>query len=414
MNYLIIMGAFVAGFILAMVIAFALRMIQAKSARDLAVELFQESELQRRASIDAILDQLKASFGSLSLNALSRSTEEFLKLARAKLEAERELSSKELDQKKRLIDLQLQRMTEELEGVSELMKTLEKDRAEKFGSLSHQLKATSEQTNALIETTNKLREALVSTRVRGQWGERMAEDVLRLAGFIENVNYLKQKQIAGTRSRPDFTFLLPRNLTVNMDVKFPLENYLKYLAATNELEKERFCNLFLRDVRAKIAEVATREYINPEQNTVDYVLLFIPNEQIYSFIHEHDSLILDEALKNRVVFCSPLTLYAILAVIRQAVDNFALERTSNEMLSLFGSFKKQWQEFMLRMEQLGKRIGEVQKEYENLITVRRRQLEKPLREIDDLRSQRGLEPKALETPEDSLATRGVETSRELD
>lgn len=395
MNYVIILGAFLAGFIIAMLVAFALRLIQAKSARDLAIELFQESELQRRANIDTILDQLKASFGSLSLNALSRSTEEFLKLARAKLEAERELGSKELDQKKRLIDLQLHRMTEELEGVAQLMKALEKDRAEKFGSLSHQLQATSKQTSALIETTNQLREALVSTRVRGQWGERMAEDVLRLAGFIENVNYLKQKQIDGTRSRPDFTFLLPRNLTVNMDVKFPLENYLKYLAASSEMEKERHRSLFLRDVRAKISEVATRDYINPEQNTVDYVLLFIPNEQIYSFIHEHDRFLLDEALKNRVVFCSPLTLYAILAVIRQAVDNFALEQTSNEMLSLFGSFKKQWQEFMRRMEQLGKRIGEAQQEYENLTTVRRRQLEKPLREIDALRSQRGLEPKRL-------------------
>lgn len=414
MNYLIILTAFMAGFIIALVIAFALRLIQAKNARELAAELFQESELQRRANIDAILDQLKANFGSLSLSALSKSTEEFLKLARAKLEAERELSSKELDQKKRLIDLQLERMTEELEGVAQLMTTLEKDRAEKFGSLTHQLKATSEQTTALIETTNKLREALVSTRVRGQWGERMAEDVLRLAGFIENVNYLKQKQIDGTRARPDFTFLLPRNLCVNMDVKFPLENYLKYLAATSELEKERFRSLFLRDVRAKIAEVATRDYINPEQNTVDYVLLFIPNEQIYSFIHEHDSFILDEALKNRVVFCSPLTLYAILAVIRQAVDNFALERTSNEMLSLFGAFKKQWQEFIVRMEQLGKRIGEAQKEYENLLTVRRRQLEKPLREIDALRSQRGLAAKPLEAPDDYVSSRGVDATRQLD
>ena len=31
----------------------------------------------------------------------------------------------------------------------------------------------------------------------GQWGERMAEDVLRLAGFVENVNYVKQTQLDG-------------------------------------------------------------------------------------------------------------------------------------------------------------------------------------------------------------------------
>ena len=147
---------------------------------------------------------------------------------------------------------------------------------------------------------------------------------------------------------------------------------------------------FLRDVKARVKEVTGREYINPEQNTVDYALLFIPNEQIYGFIQEQDSSILDEGLKNRVIFCSPLTLFAVLAVIRQAVDNFALERTSNEILSLLGMFKKQWTAFLEKMEVLGKRIADAQKEYDALTETRRRQLERPLNKIENLRMQRGL------------------------
>ena len=99
---------------------------------------------------------------------------------------------------------------------------------------------------------------------------------------------------------------------------------------------------------------------------------------------------MDEGIKNRVIFCSPITLFAILAVVRQAVDNFALEQTSNEMLSLFGAFKKQWEEFVKRFEILGKRINEVQKEYESITTTRRRQLENPLNKIESIRSQRGI------------------------
>ena len=305
MDWIPLLLAFCAGFLLALTAAFLLRFIQAKTAKELANELFRESELQRRANIDMIIENLKANFGNLSLNALSRSTEEFLKLAKAKLESEREGNIKELDKKKSLIDLQLGRMTDELDNVSKLMKELERDRVEKFGQLSNQLKNASEQTAALIQTTNNLREALASSKARGQWGERMAEDVLRLAGFIENVNYLKQKAIQGSRSRPDFTFLLPKNLKVNMDVKFPLDNYIRFLEAESELEKAKFGKDFLRDVKSKIYEVATRDYINPDQNTVDYVLLFIPNEQIYAFIHEQDSSILDEGIKHRVVFLSP-------------------------------------------------------------------------------------------------------------
>ena len=368
MNWAELIGA-VAGGVVAggLLVAVALRWMQARAARDLT-------------------EEMKASFGSLSLDALGK----FLDLAKAKLDAERDTHARDLEAKKGLIDQQLRQMTTELEKVSSLVKDLEKDRVEKFGQLASQLKTTTEQTAALAQTTTTLREALASTKARGQWGERMAEDVLRLAGFVEHVNYVKQKAVAGAGSRPDFTFLLPRQLTLNMDVKFPLDNYLKFLDAKSEPERAKYRADFLRDVKARIKEVTTRDYINPEQNTVDSVLLFIPNEQIYAFIHEQDSALLDDGIRQGVVFCSPLTLFAVLAVIRKAVDNFSLEQTSNEILSLLGDFKKQWGEFIGKLEIVGKRIADAQREYEALTTTRRRQLEKPLNRIEDLRMQRSL------------------------
>jgi DNA recombination protein RmuC len=388
-------AAIMAGTVIGLVLAVLFRLIQSKMARDLAVELSKDNDNRRRADLEAIVGAVKANFGSLSLDALAKSTEEFLKLAKSRFDAERALTSSELEQKKSLIDQQLHAMTVELDKVSTLMKELEKDRVEKFGQLAGQLKVANDQAAALTQTTAMLREALASTKARGQWGERMADDVLRLAGFIENINYTRQKTIEGIGSRPDFTFLLPRNLRLNMDVKFPLDNYLRYLEASDS-EKPKFRGDFLKDVRAKIKEVAGREYINPEQNTVDSVLLFIPNEQIYAFIQEQDQSILDEGIKNRVVICSPVTLFAILAVIRKAVDNFTLEQTSNEILSLLGAFRKQWDEFLRKLDLLGKRLTDAQKEYEALTTTRRRQLEKPLNRIEDLRMQRGL-PVATES-----------------
>ena len=389
---MIIVLALAAGFLLGLAAAYVFRLGQAKTAQ----ELFRESETQ-----------LKESFRSLSFDALSTAINEFLKLAKAKLESAREVDANELDKKKALIDQQLQQMTAKLENVSTLMKDLEKDRSEKFGQLAGQLQTAGQQTQALMQTTNSLREALSSTKARGQWGERMAEDVLRLAGFIENVNYLKQKTIEGVGSRPDFTFLLPKSLKLHMDVKFPLDNYIRFLEAGSDGEKAKFRGDFLRDARARVKEITTREYIDAESNTVDYVLLFIPNEQIYAFIHEQDSSILDEGIRNKVVFCSPITLFAVLAVVRQAVDNFALERTSNEILSLLGAFKKQWDEFAAKLDLLGKKIGDVMKEYDALMTTRKRQLERPLNKIEDLRSQRGL-PVATEDEKSTSPTGGNE------
>jgi DNA recombination protein RmuC len=91
-----------------------------------------------------------------------------------------------------------------------------------------------------------------------------------------------------------------------------------------------------------------------------------------------------------VVFCSPITLFAVLAIIRQATENFSLEQTSREILALLGAFNKQWGEFVARMELMGKRLADAQIEYESLVTTRKNQLERPLRKIEELRQQKGI------------------------
>jgi len=380
----------VVGFILGLLTAFLIQLLRSKTVNELAKELLHESNVQYNANIDLILENIKVSFANLSFEALSRSTEEFLKLAKTRFQSDREVSLKDLDVKKTLIDRQLQEMTKRLEDASNLMKGLEKDRERKFAELSSQLDIANRQTVALTQTTNKLREVLSNTKIRGQWGERLAEDILRTAGFVENVNYLKQKTIDGVRTRPDFTFILPDNLKLNMDVKFPLDNYAKFLESNREIEREKLRRTFLKDVKAKIKEVATRDYISSEQNTIDYALLFIPNEQIYSFIFTEDNSILDEGIKNKVIICSPTTLFAVLAIIRQSLDSFSLDKISNDVLSLLGVFKCQWTDFIKKLDSLGKKIDDAQKEYEHLITTRRRLLEKPLNKIEDLRLKKGL------------------------
>ena len=299
------------------------------------------------------------------------------------------------------VDPRVAEIRTELNKVSELVRELERDRENKFGQLTNQLKMVGEQTTALASSTGQLREALASTRVRGQWGERIAEDVLRLVGFVEGVNFLKQTALDGTGSRPDFTFLLPQAMKLNMDVKFPLDNYLKCIEAETPEEERRLRQLFVRDVRARFKEVVTRDYIDPGSNTLDYVLVFIPNEQIYQFIHEQDSSLIDDALASKVVLCSPVSLFAILAVIRQAMENFAVDQSSNQIITELSAFKKQWDLFLDKMEALGKRIEAAQREYESLVGTRRRVLDRHVARVETIRQQRGLEP-----PEESILEEG--------
>ncbi|MFH0764235.1 MAG: DNA recombination protein RmuC [Candidatus Omnitrophota bacterium] len=357
----------------------------------------------KSGDMETLITRMKESFGALSHEALSRTTADFLRLANETFSKQLSLGEKDLEGKKKLIDQTLEVMKSELRRVQEIVSEFEKDREKKFGELSNQLKFTAEQTVKLQDTTSQLKNALSGTATRGQWGQRMAEDVLRLAGFIEGINYLKEKTQATISTRPDYTFLLPQNLKVNMDVKFPLSGYLRYLESENDGEKTKFKEQFLRDAKSRIKEVTSRDYINPEEMTVDYVIVFIPNEQAYAFINENDRQLLDEALKNKVIVCSPLTLYAILAVIRQAVDNFSLEKTASEILMLLGIFNKQWDEFIKSFDRLGKRIQETQEEYDALVSTRRNKLDRPIRKIEDLRRQKGIPEPSVPVIEEDVS-----------
>jgi DNA recombination protein RmuC len=300
----------------------------------------------------------------------------------------------------RVLDHQLASMTDELGKVGDLVRSLERDRQRAFGELANELSRQHEGLNALTEHTHQLREVLSSSQARGQWGERMAEDVLRLAGFLEGVNYRKQASLPRC-GRPDYTFFMPNGLLLHMDVKFPLDNYARYLEAGNDIERVARRDQFMRDVRDRVKEVTTRGYLDATDDTVDCLLLFIPNESVYAFVQEHDREILDDALRNKVVLCSPLTLYAVLAVIRRAVDNFCLERTSNEILSLLGEFARQWEKYAIQLDRVQQRFEGVSKEYAALMTTRHRALQRPLDKIESLRQDersRGGHPDAELSP----------------
>jgi DNA recombination protein RmuC len=309
---------------------------------------------------------------------------------RALIESERERSTTELEGKREVIDTQLASMSRELGRVTDLLAEFEAERGAKLDVLQGVVRQQRDGIAELSRTTQGLREALSSTKARGQWGERMAEDVLTLAGFVEGIQYRKQVAVEGGRGIPDFTFLLPRGVVLYMDVKFPLDNYLRYLDAESDLEQRRFRDDFLRDVRAKVKELAARAYCDTTAEAVDCVLLFIPNEQLYGFVQEHDGALLDQALERKIVMCSPLTLFAVLAVVRQAVDSFRLERTTSEILDVLGTFSKQWDGFVAQMDTLGKRLESTASAYDQLVGARRRQLERQLDRIEDLRTDQAL------------------------
>ena len=408
---------------------------------------FDESLNETRSAYETVAEQMKATFESLSNEALIRSQQDFLELAKGKLEDQEKQHSSALENKKELIDTQLQSMSKsmtetlntvpvnlkenqtrvsealdrstkdlkesnqtyltqltdksdsqteahqkELEGkkqlidqrltemdsklgkVERLVQDLQSDRKQQYGALGQQLQQ-------LTSTTSSLQKALADNRARGQWGERMAEDLLNFMGLVEGVNYVKQTRLDGG-SRPDFTFKFANQKSLNMDAKFPLDNYLRYIEAENDAERRDFSQRFLRDVNQRVVEIQKRDYI--AAGTLDCVLIFIPNEQVYRFIYESDQTIIDNALKQKVIMCSPLTLYVVLAVIRQAAQNFNIEQRSQEIIEVVEDIRNEWSKYTDQMDKLERRFKGMHDDFHSLTGTRTRQLDRKFVRIDGL------------------------------
>jgi DNA recombination protein RmuC len=385
-----------AAFVIGFGIAYILRGTQIKNGEQLAQRLFNDAEQRRQTNDATLVETLRSQFGVMSVQALQFSTEQLLRLAEERLRSQSMAQAADLDTKKQLIDQQLNAIEERLGTMAGLVAEFERTRAERLGALSSELQE-------LTRTSMLLQQALADNRARGQWGERIAEDVLRLAGFIEGINYARQQTMgvfgSDALSRPDFTFYLPNGMTLNMDVKFPLDNYTLYQAAAHDEQRVYYRKLFLGDVRARVFEIGSRGYVSPEQNTVDCALVFIPNEQIFRFIYETDPTIFDDAMSRKVLLCSPLTLFGVLAVIRQAVEHFRLQQTSRDILLLLYDFRKQWGDYVRRMDDLGKAINRARGAYNELVGRRKRALDKSLSKIDRLMARQA-DPDAADEDDD--------------
>ncbi|HUT01160.1 MAG TPA: DNA recombination protein RmuC [Phycisphaerae bacterium] len=326
-----------------------------------------------RRETDAALQQMKDTFAALAGEALDANAQRLAQQAAATI-----------DGRKALIDQTVKAVNERLEQVRTMLQHVEAERKQDFGQLSSSVRG-------LTLTAGKLHEMLASTQRRGAWGERMAEDVLRLAGLQEGVNYSKQSSADAESGRPDFTFYLPNDLKANMDVKFPLERYKAYVDADADEARAQELRGLVQAVRGHVRAVASRGYIDPKAPTVPYVIVFLPSEQIFSLVLQAQPDLIDEALQKRVILTSPLTLYAMLAVIRQAAEHANIMETANEIVELLGEFTRQWAKYNEELDKLGERIESVQKQYKLVRETRTNMLQRPVDKIEQLRTTRGLE-----------------------
>lgn len=200
-----------------------------------------------------------------------------------------------------------------------------------------------------------LQDILRAPKLRGGLGEFLLGDLL--AQVLPTSHFTLQH---GFRSgeRVDAVVRLGTGL-VPVDAKFPLEDFRRLLAATDDDERARSRKAFVQRVRKHVDDVAAK-YILPDEGTYDFALMYVPAENVY-----YETIIRDEetgglaayALERKVVPVSPNCFYAYLQAIVLGLRGLKIEDRAREVIGqlarLSGDLGRCREDFRV----LGKHLG---------------------------------------------------------
>lgn len=330
---------------------------------------------------DSKKEDLESSIKQLLPDLMKSVNEQVIQLADQKLGAEKKEIRADMEGKRQEIERLIKMIQDDLKDSKNRLNESEKERVDMFSSLKTSLDDYKKITDQLAVSTESLKKVLSNNQLRGQFGEQVADELLKMAGFVRGVDYEFNKEQAGSETRPDFAIFLPDRTRINVDAKFPYSNLQKSSEATEKTQKEEYLRAFEKDVREKIRQVTTRDYINPEDKTVDFVILFIPNEMIFSYIYDQLNEVWTEAMGKKVILAGPFSFSALLRMIKQSYDNFKVQENIQKIVTYVKSLEKEYVKFSEEFNKVGDRIDSLTKQYDLVSSTRVNQMNKIMEKV---------------------------------
>ncbi len=292
--------------------------------------------------------RLRETFQALANDVLQRTlqvnSEEFIKRARDQL------------------SLIVQPLTQDLDRLEMQLRELESKREQAYGSLERLLTQLAQSHQELQRATSNLAEVFRrAPTLRGSWGELQLRRIVEYAGMEEYVDF--EEQEGPKEARPDLIVRLPNKGILLVDAKVPLQHFLEAMEASDEQTRAQKLREHANAVRNTIRELSRREYWQRFNRTPEFVVMFVPHEGALAAAFAYDPALLDEALRNRVLPTSPITLLALLKAIAYGwMQHRALEN-AQEIIKSGKEVYERLCTFLGHLKEIGKQLNGLTEAY---------------------------------------------------
>ena len=348
MNTSIIIAIVAAVVIIAIVIAWILSSVKAKASfkeqiiqkeADLRMaETLRESE---RTQHEQAMAEIKAGH-ERAIAELKAGQEKAIEAAKTALALENEKTLKAREEALKEEAAETMKtitggLDQTIKGMTEAFEAQKKSHAEETSSIKTQFAETvkhlKEQTEAIGNQAEDLAKALKSkNKVQGNFGEAILENMLKEQGFREGQDYeteywLRDKngnriknEDTDKHMRPDFVLHLPDGTDILVDSKMSLTALTDYFAADTEDEREEAAARNLESVKNHVKELTSKEYQKyvVGRNTLDFVIMFIPNYGAWQLAKITDPGLFNWALERNILITTEETIVPFLRLIHSA------------------------------------------------------------------------------------------------
>jgi len=214
---------------------------------------------------------------------------------------------------------------------------------EVIGDLKREAGAFSEVSRSM----KSLQDYLQSPKLRGNIGEMVLKDLISQmfpVSSFELQHAFQSGAIVDAIIKTD-AGLLP------IDSKFPMENFQKMMSETSKVEQDTLRRAFTRDIKTHVTAIS-KKYILPQENTLDFALMYIPSESVFYEVAVSEDL-MNFARDLRVYPVSPNTLYAALQTILLSFEGKKIEQKAKEVFKLMRGIQKDFSKTSDNMMTLG-------------------------------------------------------------
>jgi DNA recombination protein RmuC len=272
--------------------------------------LYEKQLTEARLAQDKAIVELRDAFQALSAEALTRQAPEFLRMAGQAFARLQESAKGDLSRREEAIAGLLKPLEEQLRTYQQRLQQTETLQSSALGEVRKQLETLNLQSGALANETERFRMVLRSSQARGRWGEETLRRVVEAAGMSVHCDFIEQT--VEEDKKPDMIVKLPGDRLIIVDAKVPDLEFLAALDSADPMKRSQLLQAHARKLKDTIRALGDRDYPAQFANALDYVVLFLPAESLFSAALEGDNELIVWAASRRIMLATPASLIALL------------------------------------------------------------------------------------------------------